>query len=85
MKNIIKREIYVAMHGQSSDFRLKKYIIIALIAFVIYFLFDLVMLGKVLLVALAFSIVVHLFFRYKTSGWTKHWGAFTPFKTPYDA
>ena len=79
-----KREKYIAIHAQSTKFRIIKYIIII---FILYLLFNwkgwiAVISGLITMFVL--GIVLHFLFRWKTKGWTKSWGLFKKIKTPYD-
>ena len=76
--NIITKELYVAAYGQSTLFRLVKYAILIPSFAAIYWWFG----GQIFIwtlgVSIAGSIVVHFVFRWKTDGWLKKWGPYTP-------
>jgi len=69
----IKREIEVAFskHSQPVWFRVLKYILLACI---LYFFWGSKWLWIILSVMFVFSISLHLWYRFKTRGWTKSYG-----------
>jgi hypothetical protein len=75
-KDLYKREVHVAIHGQSWKFRVKKYIVLLLISGAIYAWKGWETLGRVLLIMAVFAIAMHFFFRWKTNGWEKSWGLY---------
>ncbi len=70
----IKRELEVAFskHSQPIWLRITKYVFIGCI---LYFLWGTRLLWIILLVMFALGISLHLWYRYKTHGWTKSYGA----------
>jgi D-alanyl-lipoteichoic acid acyltransferase DltB (MBOAT superfamily) len=85
MKNFLKREGYIALHGQTSRFRVVKWVIILAITFIIYKLWGWVGVKTFILVGALLGIAVHFIFRWKTHGWTRPWGPMKEvIRTPYD-
>ena len=79
MNELLQREAYVIVHGQSLQFRIVKYVVLLGIATLLYKLYGLTGIIYLLTFAFTVGIIGHIFFRWKTNGWTKSWG---PFKTP---
>lgn len=73
LNKTIKRELKVAFSKktQSVRFRIVKY---AMLAVLIYFLWGTGWLWPVLVGLFIISFCIHLFYRYKTHGWTKSFG-----------
>ncbi|EMJ94171.1 hypothetical protein [Leptospira alstonii] len=69
----VRREAEVAFskNAQALWFRIFKYVMLVCI---LYFFWGSRFLGPILLFILAASLSLHLWFRYKTSGWTKSYG-----------
>ncbi|MDI7166958.1 hypothetical protein [Leptospira santarosai] len=70
---IVRREIEVAFskHSQPVWFRIFKYIFLGCILFLFW---KSRWLGPTLIFLLVFSILLHLWFRYKTHCWTRSYG-----------
>lgn len=70
----MRREAEVAFsrHAQPIWFRILKYVVLG--AF-LYFFRDAAFFWWVCLVALAGGIALHFFYRHKTNGWTRSYGA----------
>jgi small-conductance mechanosensitive channel len=76
IKESIRREKYVVLHGQSWRFRVVKYIVIVGVVAALTLwkgwqtaLFFIVSLGVL-------GIIVHFVFRWKTKAWTRSWGPY---------
>ena len=71
--SVLRREMRVALSRKAQPvwFRVLKWI--AIIAFVIYFWAS-PHFWLYLAIALAFSLALHFFWRWKTKGWTQPWG-----------
>jgi len=82
MFQILKREIYVAKHAQTTKFRIAKYIVILIIGTTTYKLFGANSLISLLIFASILSIFIHLFFRWKTDSWKKSWGPYNKIPIP---
>jgi hypothetical protein len=69
----IKREIEVAFskHSQPLWFRLLKYILLGCL---LYFLWGSELLWIILLLMFVLAMMLHLWYRYKTRGWTRSYG-----------
>jgi len=69
----IKRELEVAFskHSQPIWFRVLKYILLGCILF---FFWGTKLLWIILLIAFAFAMLLHFWYRYKTHRWTKSYG-----------
>ena len=70
---IIKREIEVAFskHAQPVWFRVVKYVLLGI---GLFFFWNKKTFWIILLIVVLVGIVLHLWFRYKTQGWTKSYG-----------
>ncbi|MBX4198966.1 hypothetical protein KW800_01670 [Candidatus Parcubacteria bacterium] len=80
----LKREWYVAMHGQPRSFRTKKWIVILVVAAVLYRLRGW---GLVLWVFAPLGLIgicAHFYLRHKTGGWRREWKFVKAIPTPYD-
>ena len=75
-KNLIKKELYVAIHAQTARFRVVKYIVFFAIFGTVYWLWG----GKAVLwalgISLVFAIAMHFFFRWKSKGWMEDYGPY---------
>ncbi|EMO54067.1 hypothetical protein LEP1GSC172_3725 [Leptospira noguchii] len=73
LSKIFKRELEVAFSkaGQPLWFRMLKY---SLMFYLLYLLKDSEYLWPILITAFFISLTVHLWFRYKTKGWTQDYG-----------
>jgi hypothetical protein len=82
-KRVLRREIEVAFSKkvQSPLIRFIKYIILA---FLIYLFRNNKIFWWILGIALALSLVIHFFTRYKTKGWTQSWGLWKYEKSKFD-
>ena len=78
--NIIKREIYVVVHAQTTKFRLIKYLVLFSIMTIVYIFGGWLVAEKVLFYLLIFALSVHFLFRWKTEGWQKSWGPYKRLK-----
>lgn len=76
MNDTVKKEIYVAVHGQTAKFRLVKYAILLPLFGGIYWKWGGEVLGWSLLVALVFALALHFFFRWKSNGWMEDYGPY---------
>ena len=76
LKQLWQREKYVAVHGQTWRFRFAKYMVMAIIAVVIYEWRGWKAFSVLFLVFFVLAIAMHFFFRYKTKGWTESWGLY---------
>ncbi len=72
----IKRELEVAFskHAQPVWFRILKYIVIVA---GVYFFWGNPWFWPVVIVLLILSVCLHLWYRYKTEGWTRSYGAWS--------
>lgn len=77
-----ERELHVAVHAQSSKFRVKKYLVLAVIFAITYFFSDWGGAGILLLLLTVIAIAVHFLFRWKTDAWTKSWGPYKKIALP---
>ena len=78
MNESLKKELYVALHGQTVRFRIIKYAILVPLFGVIYWWKGWEITWKILGVALVFAIATHFFFRWKSKGWNESWGPYKP-------
>lgn len=72
----IKKEIYVAVHGQTARFRIVKYAIMIPLFGGIYWKYGGEILAWVLGVALILALIMHFFFRWKSKGWMEDYGLY---------
>ncbi len=77
-----QKEWYVIRYGQSSKFRILKWIILIAVSIVIYFVKGAEILSRVWVILIILGISLHFFFRYKTKGWTQPWGRLKPPNPP---
>lgn len=82
IKKLIKREIHVAVHAQSAAFRIKKYLLFAVLFSITYLAFGLSETLVLLAVLTVLAVVVHIFFRFKTNAWTTSWGPYKRIPLP---
>ena len=81
----VQRELYIIKHGQEPSFRIKKWITICSITFIIYLVFGWNGVVRFISSFTIFGIYLHFLFRYKTNGWKKPWGIMKKvIKTPFD-
>ncbi len=71
---LFKREVEVAFskHAQPIWFRILKYVVLACL---IYFLWGSSWLWLILASIFIFGLSLHFWYRYRTNGWTKSYGA----------
>ncbi len=82
MKDALKREAYVAVHGQTWRFRAVKYAIIIPAVAALYAWKGAAVTGWWLLAAFAAAICIHLLFRWKSKAWTRSWGPYKKLDLP---
>ena len=75
-KEFYRKEKYIALHAQSRRFRIVKYCVLLAVAVVVYVWKGLAATGLLFLLLFIASICLHVFFRWKTEGWTKSWGLY---------
>lgn len=82
LKKFFEREMHVAVHAQSTKFRIKKYLALAVIFSAAYFFSGwggaCVLFACLTVVAFA----IHFVFRWKTDAWTKSWGPYKRIPLP---
>ena len=76
LKEFYRKEKYIALHAQSSRFRIVKYSVLLVVALGVYVWKGLAATGYLLLLLFLAGIAVHFFFRWKTEAWTKSWGPY---------
>lgn len=81
-KEFWKRELHVAVHAQSTKFRVKKYLALAVIFALAYFFSGWDGAVALLFVLTVVAIAVHFIFRWKTDAWTKSWGPYKRIPLP---
>ncbi len=79
-KQIVAREVYVAIHAQSARFRFLKYCVLLALLAGIYTWGGGTAVAWFLGVALVFALGMHFVFRWKTKAWTQTWGPYQPLK-----
>ena len=75
-KDFYKREKHVALNAQSRKFRIVKYIVLSVIAGIVYAWKGLDTVGTLFILLFIVAIVIHFLFRWKTDAWTKSWGPY---------
>jgi hypothetical protein len=75
-KEFYRKEKYIALHAQSTRFRLVKYCVLLAVAAVMCVWKGLAATGLLFLLLFLAGIGLHFFFRWKTEGWTKSWGLY---------
>ena len=79
---LIEREKYVVLHGQSRRFRIIKYLVIVAI-FIALGLSQSWLVALLFLFCLGFlGVIVHFIFRWKTKAWTQSWGPYKKMDLP---
>ncbi len=78
LKEAVKKEVDVAIHGQTWKFRLVKYAVLFAIGVGVYLWGGWSGVGATFAVLLVLSICIHFFYRHKTERWSKAWGGYTP-------
>lgn len=76
MNNLLKKELYVAIHAQTAKFRMVKYAVLLPLFGTIYWLYGGEVLLKTLGVLFILAIGMHLFYRWMTRGWENDWGGY---------
>ncbi len=76
MNATVKKELYVAVHGQTARFRIVKYIVIAAIGWAVHSYYGWEGVWWALGVGLVLALAMHFFFRYMTNGWQDDWGLY---------
>lgn len=82
IRQLIRREAFVVVHGQSARFRIIKYIIIVTGMTLLVLLSSWSVALITLAVLTVLSIAAHVLFRWKTKGWTKSWGLYKRLNLP---
>ncbi len=78
MKEFLKKELYVALHGQTARFRIVKYIVLFAVFGALYWWKGWEAVLWALAIGFIAAIGVHFFFRWKSKGWNEKWGLYTP-------
>ncbi len=78
MKEVLKKELYVAIHAQTARFRVVKYILIFAVLGSVYTWKDAGAVWWTLGIAFLVAIALHFFFRWKSKGWNEPWGLYKP-------
>lgn len=76
LKDFYRKEKYIALHAQSSRFRIVKYCVLHVFAVGVYVWKGLAATGLLFLLLFLAGIGLHFFFRWKTQAWTKSWGLY---------
>lgn len=75
-KDFWRREKHVALNAQPRNFRIIKWIVIVLVAALLYLWKGPLVVVVAFLTCCAIGICLHFFLRYKTAGWSKDWGPY---------
>lgn len=75
-RELVEREIHVALYAQSTRFRIIKYIVLFIFGLGLYLWQGTQVLIETFLVLTVIAIGIHFFFRWKTNGWMKSWGPY---------
>ncbi len=76
MKDLIEKELYVAVHGQTARFRMGKYLVFAVLFGGIYLWWGTRAVFFTLGIAFVVALAMHFFFRSMTNGWVDDWGLY---------
>jgi hypothetical protein len=76
LKELLRREMYVVVHGQTARFRIVKWIVILAAGSLLFAWIGPALTGKLFVVLAVFGILIHFLFRFKTKGWTRPWGPY---------
>ena len=68
-----QRELHVAIHGQTSRFRVVKYLMFLAVFSAVYYFFGPKTLTALLAALFVFAIALHAFLSWKTERWMKSW------------
>lgn len=82
MLKTLKRELYVALHAQTTRFRLVKYVVIFVIGIFIYRGFGWNGVINSLIAATILALIIHFLFRWKTNAWRNSWGPYKKMDIP---
>lgn len=82
MHKTLQREAHVITHGQSLNFRIIKYFVLAGIMMLLYKIYGLEGVLNFLICGIITGLSLHLFFRWKTNGWRKSWGLYKKTSIP---
>jgi Flp pilus assembly protein TadB len=82
LKEFYRKEKYIALHAQSSRFRMVKYIVLLAVGAGAHAWMGLGAVGLLFLLLFIGGICMHFFFRWKTQAWTKSWGPYK--RIPFD-
>lgn len=82
LKELLKREAYVAMHAQAWKFRTVKYLVLFTVAALLWQWKGWSLVLQVFAVLLVLALVVHFVFRWKSKGWTQSWGPYKKMELP---
>lgn len=83
LKEIVRREGYVALHAQTLRFRIIKYIVLLVLATAVYGWKGASVLALVFFYLFLLAIGIHLLFRWKTNAWTRSWGPYKKIPLKY--
>ena len=82
IKEILKREAYVALHAQTWKFRVGKYLVLFTIAALLWQWKGWLLVVEVFAGLFALALIVHFVFRWKTKAWTQSWGPYKKLELP---
>jgi hypothetical protein len=82
IKELLKREKHVVIHGQTARFRIIKYLVLLIIGIGLYQWNGWSGVIITFLILFVLSIAVHLLFRWKTKAWTQSWGPYKKIDLP---
>jgi hypothetical protein len=75
-KDFLRREKHVALNAQPHSFRIAKWIVIIVLAGLLYWWKGLMVVGALILFCIVAGTSLHFLLRWKTNGWTKSWGLY---------
>lgn len=82
IKELIRREAYVALHAQSWKFRIVKYAVLLTLATILVQWKGWRATGIVFLALFVVAIGIHFLFRWKSKTWTQSWGPYKKLDLP---
>lgn len=76
LNDLLKKELYVAVHGQTARFRVGKYLVFTVLFGGIYMQWGTRVVFLALGTAFVVAIAMHFFFRSMSNGWVDDWGLY---------
>lgn len=81
-KESLRREKYVIIHGQTTRFRIVKYLVLFTLGIGLFFWKGWMAVGLAFACLFILGLAVHFLFRWKTKAWTESWGPYKKLDLP---